>query len=570
MIRTTNQTKPLTIQAGGYSSAGVKGENQDAFAVKTTKGIELETKGHVAVIADGVSSANCAAQASQMSVCHFIEEYLATPNSWSVSKSAAKVISALNSWLYSRQQVGSANLREQQWYSTFSALVLKGTEAKIFHIGDCQIVKINNDGYQILTKAHSTPSGILNRAIGASHHVEVDFTTTEIETADVFFLSCDGVYDFITKKDVQAIIKKCDSLEQASQEICQRAQANGSQDNLTCVLIKVDNAPDISFNQLIHQRQQQVIPPALPLGAVLDDFEILAIKQQTARSHVYLAFDRQAKREVIVKVPSLNFAEDQLYISAFIKEGWIGEKFNHPGLMKIYPRDANSKFLYHICEKINGKPLDEWMSANPSPSLKSVGDILKQMIDALRSLQRMDIVHCDLKPDNFMIDQSGHITLIDYGSCKIGCFEEPAGSQPLGTMSYSAPEILLGQSPSHQSDLFSLAIITYEMLCGDMPYKTLSAHSDIPKSLQQWQYRPIATFRKNLPREIDDTLKDALAADPKKRTPSFSQMYAGFKNRQQDQFSHHQQPPLITHNPVLFWQGVSGCLALLLILSLIF
>ena len=570
MSNSTTRSQPLTITAGGYSTAGIKSENQAAFAVKITKSIELETKGHVAVIADGVSSANCAAQASQMSVCHFIEEYLATPDSWSVSKSAAKIIAALNSWLYSRQQTSAADQQEQQWYSTFSAIILKGTQARIFHIGDCQIAKINADGYQVLTKAHSTPSGILNRALGAANHVKVDYTTTEIEKDDLFVLSCDGVYDFISKKNLRSIINASESLEIASQSICEKALANGSHDNLTCLLIKIENAPDISFNQLVYQRKLQVIPPALPIGSVLDDYEILEIKQQTARSHVYLAKDRALQREVIIKVPSLNFDEDPQYIAAFIKEGWIGEKFNHPGLMKIYPRNPNSKFLYHVCEKVNGRPLDQWMSDNKTPAIDVVSDILKQMISALRTLQRMDIIHCDLKPDNFLMDDAGQITLIDYGSCKIGCFEEPADATPLGTLSYSAPEILLGGTASHQSDLFSLAIITYQMLCDQLPFKTLSTPADIPKSFQQWHYRPISTFRKNIPQEIDETLKEALCADPSKRTPSFSQMYEGFKNRHNETFNDFQQPPLIVRNPVLFWQCVSGCLALLLITSLIF
>ena len=565
-----SSTEPLKIVAGGFSSAGIKEQNQDAFAVKVTKGIELETKGHVAVIADGVSSANYAAQASQMSVCHFIEEYLATPNSWSVSKSASKIIAALNSWLYSRTQTSTSNLQEQQWFSTFSAIILKGTQAKLFHIGDCQIAKINKDGYQVLTKQHSTPSGILNRALGASNHVKVDFATTEIEKEDIFFLSCDGVYDFIDKKEVVKIIAHSGSLEAASQQICESAQANGSQDNLTCLLIRVENAPDISFNQLVAQRQQQVIPPALPVGAVLDDFEILGIKQQTARSHVYLARDKQHNSDLIIKVPSLNFAEDQQYISAFIKEGWIGEKFNQQNLMKIHPRDHNSQFLYHVCEKIDGMPLDTWMQNNPSPSLNQVKLILKQMINALRSLQRMDIVHCDLKPDNFLIDTNGTLTLIDYGSCKIGCFEENDTDRPLGTLTYSAPEVLYGANATYKSDLFSMAIITYQMLSGHLPFKTLSSVADIPKSLQQWHYRPLSTFRKDLPQHIDATLKEALCADPNKRTASFSQMFEGFKHKPNESFNLVHQQPLITRNPILFWQGVSACLATALFISVIF
>jgi len=99
------QQDDLVITYGGYSTKGDKSENQDAFALKKNQGLALELKGHVAVIADGVSSANRAAKASQMSVCHFINEYIATPETWSVKKSATKVISSLNNWLYAQHLV---------------------------------------------------------------------------------------------------------------------------------------------------------------------------------------------------------------------------------------------------------------------------------------------------------------------------------------------------------------------------------------------------------------------------------------------------------------------------------
>ena len=279
----------LAISFGGYSTKGDKSENQDAFALKKSEGLELELKGHIAVIADGVSSANCAAQASQMSVCHFIDEYLATPETWSVNKSAAKVISSLNNWLYSRQLVADEKGLLEQWFSTFSAVVLKGERAHIFHIGDCQIVKINNDGYQTLTKDHATVSGTLNRALGAGSHIEVDHTSTSLAPQDILMLSCDGVHHFVQPKQIQQILKSNKNLEDASKEICHLANTEGSNDNLTCLLINVEQLPQQAFSQLVFTRLQQVIPPALRLGSKLDHYEILDVLQQTSRSHVYLA-----------------------------------------------------------------------------------------------------------------------------------------------------------------------------------------------------------------------------------------------------------------------------------------
>ena len=97
-----NTVVDLQLCFGGFSFKGLKAENQDAFAAIIPKQGELRAKGAVAAIADGVSSASKAAEASQLAVTQFIQEYLATPETWSTQKSAAKVLTSLNNWLYSQ------------------------------------------------------------------------------------------------------------------------------------------------------------------------------------------------------------------------------------------------------------------------------------------------------------------------------------------------------------------------------------------------------------------------------------------------------------------------------------
>ena len=285
------QQDDLVISFGGYSSKGNKSENQDAFALKKSHGLDLELKGHVAVIADGVSSANCAAKASQMSACHFINEYVATPETWSVKKSASKVIASLNNWLYAQQLVADEQGRLEQWFSTFTALILKGDRGHLFHIGDCQVAKINQDGYQVLTKEHASLSGTLNRALGAGSHIEIDTTITSLAQHDILMLSCDGVHHFVKPKQVKQILSDIKNLEKASLAVCKLAQEQGSPDNLTCLLITIDQLPEQAVSQLVFNRKQQVIPPALRIGSKLDHYEILDTLQETSRSHVYLAKD---------------------------------------------------------------------------------------------------------------------------------------------------------------------------------------------------------------------------------------------------------------------------------------
>lgn len=567
----------LVISFGGYSTKGDKSENQDAFALKVNKGLDVELKGHIAVIADGVSSANCAAQASQMSVCHFISEYLATPETWSVSKSAAKVISSLNNWLYSRQLVADEKGLCEQWFSTFSALIIKGDRAHVFHIGDCQIVKINKDGYQALTKDHATISGTLTRALGAGSHIEIDHSACSLSPQDILMLSCDGVHHFVQPKQIKKILQNTSNLEQASKAISQLASEQGSQDNLTCLLIKIEQLPQQAFSQLVFTRLQQVIPPALKAGSKLDNFEILDVLHQTSRSHVYLAKDLLAEKLVVIKIPSVNFTDDTDYLSSFIKEGWIGDKINHPSIMKIYPRFKTSKFLYHVGEYIEGQTLNDWIHDNPLPTLVKVRDILDQLIKVLRVLQRQDIVHCDIKGDNFIIDIHGRIKLIDFGSSYAGGImdnfsaiktEQYAFNQ--GTLNFSAPELFYGQENNHKSELYSLAVLVYQMLTNRLPYKEINQIDEVPKQFSLWRYKPITTYRKDLPNYMDRVMSKALSSNPANRYEHYSEFLAAFNISDNNKLNVQHNMPLIERDPVKFWQGVSGTLLLTILCILFF
>lgn len=577
------QNNDLVITFGGYSDKGDKIENQDAFALKENQGVDLDLKGHAAVIADGVSSANCAAKASQMSVCHFINEYIATPETWSVKKSATKVISSLNNWLYAQQLVADEQGCLEQWFSTFTALILKGERGYIYHVGDCQAVKINDDGYQVLTKEHANLSGTLNRALGAGSHIDIDMISTPLAQYDILMLMCDGVHHFVKAKQVQKILADEKNLEQASLAITQLAKAQGSQDNLTCLLVKIEQLPTQAFSQFMFNRKQQVIPPALRVGSKLDHYEILDTLQESSRSHVYLAKTTQIKSDitknnpvkglakeqlVVIKIPSVNFSKDENYLSGFIKEGWIGNKISHPAVMNIYDDIPNGRFLYHACEYIEGQNLAAWSADNPLADLVKVRDIVKQMVKALRVLQRHEIVHCDIKPDNFIMDSFGRIKMIDFGSCQIGSIDSGLAEQEalgLGTLNYSAPELFYGKENSHKSELFSLAVLTYQLLTNRFPYKELNQISEVPKQYHLWRYNPVTTYRKDLPRYIDVVLAKALSANPNQRFEHYSEFISAIE-RTDHSISSQDSLPFIEREPVKFWQGVSTILFVLLII----
>lgn len=584
----------LQVLLGGYSSAGIKATNEDAFASLVPSDAELTTKGVVAVIADGVSSASKAAQAAQLSVTQFINDYYATPQTWSTNKSASKVLSSLNQWLYA--QTDAVSGYTLQWLTTFSALIVKSSTAYIFHVGDTRISQYRQNEIEVLTKDHQQKQGhshsVLTRALGADHRLQVDVQQVAIQAGDVFVLTCDGVHEYLSaqqiKKQLSTLMQSpsTQALEKMAQLLTELAVANGSKDNVSCLLVYIGATPNRALVEIERELLNKAIPPALVVGNKIDDYQICKVIHASIRSHLYLAKHPNESKPCVLKVPSQNLADDSSYLQGFIREAWLGERLSNSHVMKIKRGSENSRFLYHICEYIDGHTLAQWMFDNPKPSLAQVRDIIGQIIIALRSFQRLEVIHRDLKPDNIMIDAYGKVFLIDYGTALIASLAENndvlTETVPQGTLNYIAPETLLTLHADHQSDLFSLGVIAYEMLCGELPYKPMqradmNSHSysvDDEKSrlenYSQWQYRSIRQFRSDLPFWLDMVLSKATQADPKFRFQAFSELKADLSKPTASALEEYKNQPILQRNPVLFWQSATVLFFILWLSALLF
>jgi len=596
-VETSKATK-LKVSLGGYSCAGIKTSNQDAFASLVPSAAELSAKGVVAVIADGVSSANKAAEAAQISVTQFISDYYATPPTWSTQKSASKVLLGLNQWL--NAQVDSVSGYTLQWLTTFSALIIKSSTAYIFHVGDTRISQYRNNQLEIITTDHQQKQGpshsVLTRALGADHRLQVDVQQLAIQTGDTFVLSCDGLHDYVSGQELKAQLSSLaklpssQALEQLAESLTNLAINNGSKDNVSCLLVHIGETPNRALVEIERELLNKAIPPALEIGNKIDDYTICKVIHASIRSHLYLATHSEESEPCVLKMPSQNLGDDSSYLQGFIREAWLGEKLSNAHVMKIKRGNEGGKFLYHVCEYIDGQTLGQWMQDNPKPNLAQVREIVEQVITALRSFQRLDVVHRDLKPDNIMIDAVGKVFLIDYGTALIASLDENNDSVietvPQGTLNYIAPETLLTLHADHQSDLFSLGVIAYEMLCGELPYKPMklgefdkhiySNHkkNKAAKALQlseyqQWQYRSIRHFRTDLPFWLDMVLAKATEADPSQRFQALSELKADLVQPKASALAEYKSQPLLQRNPVLFWQGVAATFFFLWLTSLI-
>ncbi|MGB5444202.1 MAG: protein kinase [Psychromonas sp.] len=574
----------LELCIGGYSDTGTRDINQDAFAVKMpTLHSEKKYKGIVATIADGVSCSNRSQNASQTSVSQFIEEYYSTPESWSVKMAAGKVLNSLNDWLF--QQNHLDQLRHNGMITTFTAVIFKSASAYICHVGDSRVYRYRDGNLQQLTTDHARnlygKNSVLVRALGMDNRLDVDFQRLDLQLGDLFLLSTDGIHDWVTEKQLTEQLASLQEqpltstqLESAARNLADLASEQQSTDNLTCLLLQVTSLPLLDVNELYQRLTHLTIPPALQRCNEIDRFIIEKVLHEGPRSHVYLALDQQDQQRVVLKMPSQNFADDLVYLDGFAKERWVGRKLNDPRIMKILPRIKSSPFLYHICEYIEGITLRQWMYDNPKPPLEVAREIISNIISCARVLQRAGLVHRDFKPENIMILADNSVKLIDFGTIQIDALDEiaatPSEDQPLGATDYIAPEYLNGEKATTFSDLFSIAVIGYELLSGELPYKSLQTQSVQRVRDMQWKYRPLNQFRADLPTWLDPVFKKATQPMVGQRYQALSEFTTDLYTPNTELLEARELSPLIERNPVKFWQTLSAVLFIITLIELFF
>ncbi|NRA87823.1 MAG: bifunctional protein-serine/threonine kinase/phosphatase, partial [Rhizobiales bacterium] len=502
----------VQISISAFSSAGVKPNNEDSYGTMFSSEEQAITKGVAIAIADGMSVCQNAKAASETCVKCFLTDYYSTPESWGVKKSVSKILTATNSWLFG--QMAKDGIAEYAMVSTLSAMVIKGDEAHIFHVGDSRIYLLRGGQIEPLTNDHiiSDYSGshVLNRAMGTSLHLDIDYKIIKILVDDIFIFTTDGVHEHISAKKMMHIVEdQTIKFDKNARQIVDQALINGSSDNVTCLIIKIDGLN--TNNALFDSSKNLPFLPHLETGQILDGYKIIRELYASSRSQVYQALNLETGQLVAIKTPSANFEDDAQYIEAFKREAWIGQKINAPNIITYIKPKKPRQFLYMVTEYLDGQTLREWIDNHPKPDLAEVKHIVTQVIKGVRSLHRLDMLHRDLKPDNILIDAAGLVKIIDLGSVQIASLDEKSigdnNVKLLGSVDYTAPEYLINATINPNSDLYSLGVIIYEMLTHKLPYGRGFKNSNDVKRLS---YVPATSHNDKLPYWLELILQKAV------------------------------------------------------------
>ncbi len=561
----------LKASIGFATDKGAKDENEDFVGAIIPDEPQLTHKGIAAAIADGMSGSDGGKLASQSCIASFLGDYYCTPDSWSVKQAGQKILAAANSWLYSQGQ--SRFQSNHGMACTLSAIIFKSTTAYLFHIGDCRIYRLRDGNLERLTRDHriwaAHDKHYLSRAMGIDPRLDVDYKTVPVEQGDLYVMATDGIHDFIDDLCLKQLLASSTDLTYLADAILQQAKNNSSTDNLSCQLIRVENLPEAKEDEILRRHADLPFPPPLTPGNVLDGYRIEAELHASKRTQIYRAFDTYTNTQVILKTPSINYDDDTRYIEHFLHEEWAGKRLRHENVVTILSSERPKSCIYYVTEYIKGQTLRQWMDLYPKPDIKTVISLTEQIAKGLRAFHRKEMLHQDLKPENIMIDNQGKVKIIDFGSVKIAGIAEIAvpsivsEENILGTLNYSAPEYHLGQPGSVRSDQYALAVITYEMLNGALPYG-----QDIPEKpgkrfFANLRYIPSLHHNPMIPAWIDGALKKATAVMPQLRYDDLSEFIYDLSHPNAAFLRTEDNIPLLQRNPLRFWQVLSLVLLVL-------
>ena len=572
-----NMPTHLKISLGQYSDKGRKEINQDFYGAHVPKEPLLSSKGIAVALADGISSSDVSQIASKTSITSFLEDYFCTAESWTVKTSVLRVLLSTNSWLYSQTRGSQYRYQPDKGYvCTFSTLVLKSTTAHIFHVGDTRVYRLSNNQLEQLTEDHrlwvSKDKSYLQRALGMKDHIDIDYQSLPLEVDDIFILATDGIYEFTSEHFIVDTIKEHNNdLDTAAKLIYDNAYQNKSDDNLSIQIIKVDQLPLQNVDEVYQQLTTLPFPPELKPRMIFDGYEIIRGIHITSRSHIHLAVDTETKEQVIIKAPSVDLRDDTAYLERFLMEEWIARRVNNAHVLKPCLQIRKRNYLYIVTEFIEGKTLTQWMTDNPEPDIDVVRDIIEQISVGLRAFHRQEMLHQDLRPNNIMIDQTGTVKIIDFGSTQVAGLREittPVKHQNiLGTAQYTAPEYFLGETGTTRSDMFSLGVIAFQMLSARLPYGAQVARAQTKSAQRRLIYQSVLDDDRTIPAWIDETIKKAVHPDPYKRYEEITEFIYDLRHPNKT-FLNKSRPPLMERSPVLFWKSLSFILFIIIIVLL--
>jgi len=258
------------------------------------------------------------------------------------------------------------------------------------------------------------------------------------------------------------------------------------------------------------------VPELAPDTIVDGRYRIVRRLGAGGMAEVYCAEDSQLGRQVALKLLYRRFAEDAEFVERFRREASAAAGLQHPNVVQVFDRGEWDGTYYIAMEFIPGRTLKEVVRDHGALEPALAADLTTQILRAARFAHRRGVVHRDLKPQNVLVDEEGRAKVADFGIARAGASDMTETGSVMGTAQYLSPEQAQGLPVDLRSDLYSIGVILYELLTGQLPFDGESAVAIAVQHLND-DPPPIRTLRPDIAPELEAAVMRALAKDPAAR-----------------------------------------------------
>jgi serine/threonine-protein kinase len=264
-------------------------------------------------------------------------------------------------------------------------------------------------------------------------------------------------------------------------------------------------------------------------GELIDGrYQLLRQVANGGMAAIYEALDTRLDRKVAVKIMHSHLAQDDAYVSRFIREAKAAAALSHPNIVAVQDQGWNQNgvpAVFLVMELIEGHTLREYLNERGRFEIKDAMNYLTPILSALSAAHALGIVHRDVKPENIMISNEGRVKVADFGLARgeiIGSTMTAESSVILGSVSYLSPEQVQRGIADSRSDVYAAGIVAYEMLIGDKPF-TADSPIQIAYMHVNEEVPRLRSKRKEIPQALDDLIARATSKNPDNRPRTASE-----------------------------------------------
>ena len=260
-----------------------------------------------------------------------------------------------------------------------------------------------------------------------------------------------------------------------------------------------------------------------------DRYQIIKTIGEGGMANVYLAYDTILDRNVAIKVLRGDLATDEKFVRRFQREALSASSLSHPNIVEVYDVGEDNGSYYIVMEYIEGKQLKQLLKKRGKLTLNEVVDIMSQVTDGMSAAHDSYIIHRDIKPQNIMILENGLIKITDFGiAMALNSTQLTQTNSVMGSVHYLPPEQASGKGATIQSDVYSMGILMYELLTGELPFRGDNAVEIALKQIKE-AVPSIREKNSDIPQSIENIIIKATAKNPKNRYADAREMHDDLK-----------------------------------------